>query len=323
MRILLLLSFLCFLSSVELFAMADSESVNSLAYRSYLSGLLAERYGDSNDALEYYSKAKSLDSKSETLRLKIAVEHIKKGNNESAVEMLSELSADDNVNIDAYLLLILMHSTQGNEGRASDIYIELLERLYALDKKKLKIAESLAQYRIQQRDLEKAIDIYEEIVNFHPDYEDGIYWLGFLYEEQDRRAEAVEVWEKLLALNPNHSNGLNSLAFIYAEEDKNLIEAERMVQLALEQHPDSVAYRDTLGWVYFKQNRLAEAKAIIEEIVNNFQDPVILDHLGDIYSKQGDFKKAIQQWEKALMLVPDNNKLKQKIIKLQDGQHDK
>lgn len=323
MRTFLLIAFIVVCNVSDLWAMSKSEETEGLAYKSYLSGLLAERYGDSEEALAYYSEAKTLDVRSETLRLKLAVEYIKRGDNESAVAMLSELSTEDNVNVDAYLLLILMHSTQGNEGQASDAYIELLERLYALDKKNLKVAESLAQYNIQKNEYNKAIAIYTGVLNHHPTYEDGIYWLGFLYEEQGKRNEAIKSWEKLLLINPEHSNALNSLAYVYAEENNHLDKAEVMAKKALNQHPNSAAYLDTLGWVYYKQERFEEAKIVIEKVVEGFKDPVILEHLGDIYDKLDKPDKAKSEWQKALELAPENEQLKQKMRKFQDGQHDK
>lgn len=323
MKKLLLLAIFIFLLNLSSVTQATQAQVEKTAYAAYLQGLMAERYGDEKEALAYYGEAKDLDVSSKTIRLKLAVEHIQQGNYDSAVDLLSQLSADDNVNVDAYLLLILMHSTQGNDSKASNVYIELLERLYDLDPSNLKIAESLAQHRIQLGELDRASLIYEKIVELHPDYEEGLYWLGFLYEELNKRDDAVLVWSKLLTVNPLHGNGLNSLAYVYAEENKYLEKAEEMVKLALEQHPDSVAYRDTLGWIYFKQNKLVEARDMIEELTKGFVDPVILDHLGDIYERLGESQKAIEQWQRALMLVPANEDLKQKMRKLQEGQHDK
>lgn len=323
MRTILAILIVSILFSCEAFASGTLKSDHENAYRYYMQALLADRYGDQEKALDYYSNAIDLDVKSNTLRLKLAVEHIKQGNNENAVKILSELSMDDDVNIDAYLLLILMHSTQGEQNLASDMYVELLQRLYELDKTNLKIAESLAQYNIQIRDIKRAIQIYEEIQVTHPQYEDGIYWLGFLYEEQGEREKAISKWKALLKLNPSHSNALNSLAYIYAEENRLLDEAERMIKVALTVHPESVAYQDTLGWIFFKQEKFDEAKKIIEPVAEKADDPIIMEHLGDIYTKLGENDKALKSLRKAFILDSKNQRLKNKINKLQEGQHDK
>ena len=42
-------------------------------------------------------------------------------------------------------------------------------------------------------------------------------------------------------------------------------------------------------------------------------DPVVLDHLGDIYFKLGDLAKARDAWEKSYKLDPENLKVKEKL----------
>lgn len=42
-------------------------------------------------------------------------------------------------------------------------------------------------------------------------------------------------------------------------------------------------------------------------------DPIIHEHLGDIYNALGEIKKAKNEWKEALKLDPDNAKLKEKL----------
>ena len=45
-------------------------------------------------------------------------------------------------------------------------------------------------------------------------------------------------------------------------------------------------------------------------------DPIILEHLGDIYYKKGLKGKALFQWERALKLDPKRTEIKEKIRKV-------
>lgn len=318
MRRLVTILFIVLISTFPVYASSVHGKSGSPAYTAYLRGLMAERYGNPEEALELFVKAKNIDKESDALNLKTAVQYIKLGDNQKAIDILAELSETSAINVDAYLLLILMHSTEGRESTATEVYGELLERLYEADISNIKIAESLAQLRLQKMDYNGAIGIYQNILKEQPNYEDGLFWLGYLYEEKNRRKEAIEVWKKLIKLNPDHSDALNSLGYIYAEEGIHLNEAEQMVLKALKSHPDSPAYLDSLGWIYFKQGRLNDAAKYIQKAVEGFQDAIIYDHLGEVFYKLGDIEKALEQWKRALILAPDKNYIKLKLRKTEN-----
>ncbi len=44
-------------------------------------------------------------------------------------------------------------------------------------------------------------------------------------------------------------------------------------------------------------------------------DAVLRDHLGDAYLLRGDIKRAIAEWERATILDPKNEEIKQKLEK--------
>jgi cytochrome c-type biogenesis protein CcmH/NrfG len=86
-----------------------------------------------------------------------------------------------------------------------------------------------------------------------------------------------------------------------ADRGIRLDEAQEMIQRALDQDPYNGAYLDSLGWVYFKQNKLDEAETSLHKAVQRDPgDPTIRTHLGDIYAKQGRSEQAAAEWEKAL-----------------------
>ena len=68
---------------------------------------------------------------------------------------------------------------------------------------------------------------------------------------------------QILALFPRDADALNALAYLFAEEDRSLDEAELLVEQALELRPFSAAFRDTLGWIRFRQGRLDEALELL------------------------------------------------------------
>jgi tetratricopeptide (TPR) repeat protein len=74
-----------------------------------------------------------------------------------------------------------------------------------------------------------------------------------------------------------------------------------MIRRAVEQEPNNGAYLDSLGWAYYKQNKLAEAEEYLRKAAGRqSHDPTILGHLGDVYMKLGQSERAAETWEHAL-----------------------
>ena len=261
-------------------------------YASYLRGLMAQRYNESDKALEELSKASRQDRESGVLRLKVAVEHIKRGENDSAIEILSALSNGQHLNLDAYLLLILMHSTDGDEEQAAQVYSAMLEKLYDSDRSNIDVASKLAHLKLEDGDYDSAIDVYKRIIEKEPENQSALFWLGYLYERTGNIDPAIDVWTSLVKINPQHSNALNSLGYMYAEKGINLEKAEELVKKALANEPDSPAFLDSLGWIYYKQGKYNDALYYIKKAAEGLDDPVIYDHLADIYEKLGRSDKA-------------------------------
>ena len=79
--------------------------------------------------------------------------------------------------------------------------------------------------------------------------------------------------------------------------------------------PDNAAYIDSLGWVYFKKGIFDKAVEELERASLLLADPVIYDHLGDAYLKKRNVEKAKQNWRKSLELDANQDKVKEKLKK--------
>ncbi len=107
--------------------------------------------------------------------------------------------------------------------------------------------------------------------------------------------------ERTLELNPEHVDALNYLGYTYAEMGINLDTALDLINRAITLEPESGYIRDSLGWVYFKKGMYSDALREIQkanEMVKD--DPVVLEHLGDIYFKLDEKEAAIDAWKKSL-----------------------
>jgi Flp pilus assembly protein TadD len=84
-----------------------------------------------------------------------------------------------------------------------------------------------------------------------------------------------------------------------------------MIQAAVDAEPDNMAYRDSLGWVLFRQGKYAEAVAELEKAAADKKpDGAVLDHLGDAYQKADRHDKAVEAWRKAAELLRQEKETK-------------
>jgi tetratricopeptide (TPR) repeat protein len=108
---------------------------------------------------------------------------------------------------------------------------------------------------------------------------------------------------------------MNYLGYMWADKGVNLDEAQRLITQALEIEPDNGAYLDSLGWVYFKQGKYADALAQLRKAEGKLKepDPTVFEHLGDVLDKLGQREEAVGYWKKAAELDPKNEELARKL----------
>jgi tetratricopeptide (TPR) repeat protein len=126
---------------------------------------------------------------------------------------------------------------------------------------------------------------------------------GTLCEELKRPDQAIEYARQALALAPDDASACNFLGFILADHGQSLDEAEKLILRAVAAEPENDAYLDSLAWVYYRQNRLAEALTAMNRAVRvglQDLDGEILDHAGDICAALQLPQLALWYWGKAL-----------------------
>jgi tetratricopeptide (TPR) repeat protein len=134
--------------------------------------------------------------------------------------------------------------------------------------------------------------------------ENEMVWflLGAIYERQKFFDKAEEQFKKVLSVNPKNAPVLNYYGYMLGDLGIRLDEAEALVQQALTEDPYNGAYLDSLGWIYFKENKLSASELTLRKAVERERhDATIHSHLGDLYAKTGRSDLAAAEWEKSLV----------------------
>jgi tetratricopeptide (TPR) repeat protein len=86
-----------------------------------------------------------------------------------------------------------------------------------------------------------------------------------------------------------------------ADRGERLDESVGYLKKALEIDPDNGSYLDSLGWAYFKGNKLDLASDNLKRAADQLKtNSVIQDHYAELLARQGRFDEAIAAWMRAL-----------------------
>lgn len=164
----------------------------------------------------------------------------------------------------------------------------------------LNIAQIFERAR-RYKDAEQSARSAEAIAGSPRDNEMVWFLLGAIYERQKMFDKAEVEFKKALDVDPKSAAVLNYYGYMLGDLGIRLDEAQSFVQRALAEDPYNGAYLDSLGWIYYKQNKLADAEATLRKALNReSHDPTIHAHLGDVYAKSGRPEQAAAEWEKSL-----------------------
>ena len=104
--------------------------------------------------------------------------------------------------------------------------------------------------------------------------------LAYAAWSQKHYPEAIDYYEKALDLDSTNTTALNGLGFILVDTDKDPIRGLRYCKKAVDLKPENPAYLDSLGWAYYKNGDLLEARTWVHRAAESAPDEqVIQDHL--------------------------------------------
>lgn len=203
---------------------------------------------------------------------------------------------------DTRIVRLVRSSVLADIGRYDEAIKSLESMLGGKDDRETQIA--LAQILDKAKrynEMEAALDAAGKLSESDDDRETIHFMRGAMYEKMKEFDKSEAEFRKVLELNPDNASALNYLGYMLADRNVRVEEAHKLITRALALDPNNGAYLDSLGWANFRLGRLEEAEANLRDaIARTSRDPVVHDHLGDVYMQRGKVKDAITQWERSL-----------------------
>ncbi|NOZ53934.1 MAG: tetratricopeptide repeat protein [Gammaproteobacteria bacterium] len=151
-----------------------------------------------------------------------------------------------------------------------------------------------------------AKDFYTKVLNIMPN-ETSIRYARALVAEKLGELDLVESdLQAILKQEPRNAQALNALGYTLADRTTRYEEALDYIQRALELEPDDVAVVDSLGWVYYRMGNYKKAIELLRRANEQAKDPEIAAHLGEVLWVSGERSAALKIWEASLQIHPNH-----------------
>ncbi len=195
-------------------------------------------------------------------------------------------------------------------GGKTDAAIEVLQSLTRSHGQIMAVHIALGDALRREERYAEAVTAYDAALALLPKPEQrhwGLFYARAISHERSQNWDKAEAdFRKALELDPDQPQVLNYLGYSFVDRGVNLPEALGMIERAVAAQPDAGYIIDSLAWAYFRLGRYADAvepmeKASLLEPV----DPIVTDHLGDVYWSVGRTLEAQFQWRRALSFDPE------------------
>lgn len=273
-----------------------------------LMALDAQRYDAAEEFFKLALKVKREDAR--TIYLVWAVGLLQKERYAQAADVLrraidERVAANDDPTLYFHLSRALLAAERPDEA------LQAARHALSLNRDNIQLAHQvgLALYLAKRQD--EAAAAYRDLIDRFDEQDQSDFARLLLHSarmvlsgiavQQHDLATSEEWLGQVLDEFPDDVGAHNDLGYLWADEGKRLHTALAMIERAVAAEPDNAAYRDSLGWVYHRLGRDAEAVAELEKAVaGDSPDGVMLEHLGDAAQAAGQTDKARDAWQRAL-----------------------
>ncbi|MFH1023253.1 MAG: tetratricopeptide repeat protein, partial [Planctomycetota bacterium] len=180
---------------------------------------------------------------------------------ETVIREAADRGPNDPLYLTVLLRKVFLLEHDGRSDEAEAALVATIER----GTRQSRIYLLLGSMRWRGGRVGEAVSSFEKSVALDPDDKAAGLQLALALLETGRNNRAEILLRGLIEKNTGDPEISNTLGYLLAEEGRSLAEAEKLVKVAVDVRPDSGAYLDSLGWVYFRMGRMSEAVEILSK----------------------------------------------------------
>lgn len=156
---------------------------------------------------------------------------------------------------------------------------------------------------------DEALSRIDSALHRSPGNPDIAYQRAVLLERAGRVDAALAALEALHRERPLDAGITNALGYTMADHSRSLPRAEELIRAALAAQPDNPALLDSLGWVLYRRGQYAAAIPELARAFRLLHDGDVGAHWGEALWAAGQKAAARSTWQRALNADPDNKLL--------------
>jgi len=159
--------------------------------------------------------------------------------------------------------------------------------------------------RNAHRDKE-ALGVYNTALQNSPENTDLLYARALTAEKLDMLDITESDLRMVLIHEPDNASALNALGYTLADRTQRLDEAKEYILKAAKLLPNDPAVLDSLGWVYFRLGQYEESIKWLSKAFALLEDAEIAAHLGEALWMNGQKGNADKMWQRGLEMKADH-----------------
>lgn len=177
-------------------------------------------------------------------------------------------------------------------------------------------AQTEAQLWREAKDYARAYSVLTDALKASPDTPELLYDRSLIADLMNDLGRAEADLRRYIELKPGNAMGLNALGYTLANRSTRLEEAQGYLEQAITLEPENPVIIDSLGWLRYRQGRLAEARELLQKAHAKLPDPEIAAHLAEVLWQLGRKDEARKVSTAAQQLDPRNDVLRETVQRL-------
>ena len=157
---------------------------------------------------------------------------------------------------------------------------------------------------------QESLAVFDDGLSQFPDNVELLYAHALSAERLGLDADFEQDLRRVIELEPDNAHALNALGYFLVDKGHRLDEAEVYLNKAISLLPEDPAIIDSLGWLKYRQGEYQQAIALLRKAFSKLVDPEIAAHLGEVLWVTGDEQSAQDVWNKGLEKQPNDGLLR-------------
>ncbi len=203
----------------------------------------------------------------------------------------------------AQLRVVYLLNKQGKPDEARQ-YLQQMQP--TTDPQRAQLVLTDAQLLRDTQRFAQAYGVLQHGLEALPNHPELLYEAAMMADKLGKYPASEKLLRKLIKIKPGYAHAYNALGYGFLERNVRIREALSLVEKALQLSPEDPAIMDSVGWGYYRADRLDDSVRMLRRAYKDHPDPEIAAHLGEVLWTRGDKTEAAKLWQDSLNAHPDN-----------------